>query len=246
MKNILIIGATSSIASECSRLWASEKASFFLVGRNIEKLDNIAKDILVRGALKVKVFEMDFTNTENHQVMLTECLKFIDELDIALIAHGTLPNQKSCELNAELLLSEFSINTLSTIGLLTILANYFENKGSGAIGVITSVAGDRGRPSNYVYGSSKAAISVFCDGMRVRLFNAGVSLTDIRPGFVETPMTANLIFPKLLVSKPSQIAKRIITGIEKHKDILYTPVYWRLIMFCIRSIPKSIFRYLKI
>jgi len=246
MKRILVIGATSSIASECCRLWALKNASFFLVGRNKEKLDNTAKDLLVRGALEVHTFEMNFRNIEDHQNMLNEAIKSIGGLDVALIAHGTLPNQKDCQSNMDLLLSEFSINTLSTIGLLSILANYFENQGFGSIGVITSVSGDRGRPSNYVYGSSKAAISVFCEGLRVRLFKSGVTLTDIRPGFVETPMTKGLQLPKFLVSKPDKIAKRIIYGVENGKDVLYTPSYWRLIMFFIRSIPRVIFRYMKL
>lgn len=246
MNRILIIGATSSIALEYARLWAIQSATFFLVGRNIEKLEDTARDLIVRGSSEVYKFQMDVNNIENHKIMLDESSRLLGGIDIVLIAHGTLPNQKDCEINTELLLSEFSTNAVSTIGLLTIIANYLENQGFGSIGVITSIAGDRGRLSNYVYGSSKAAVSVFCDGLRIRLFKAGVSLTDIRPGYVDTPMTQNLNLPSILVSKPKVIAKQINKGIQNGKAVLYTPSYWAYIMAIIRLIPRIIFRHMKL
>jgi decaprenylphospho-beta-D-erythro-pentofuranosid-2-ulose 2-reductase len=246
VNRILIIGATSSIALEYARLWAIQSATFFLVGRNIEKLEDTARDLIVRGSSEVYKFQMDVNNIENHKIMLDESSRLLGGIDIVLISHGTLPNQKDCEINTELLLSEFSTNAVSTIGLLTIIANYLENQGFGSIGVITSIAGDRGRVSNYVYGSSKAAVSVFCDGLRIRLFKAGVSLTDIRPGYVDTPMTQNLHLPSILVSKPKVIAKQINKGIQNGKAVLYTPSYWAYIMAIIRFIPRIIFRHMKL
>ena len=166
--------------------------------------------------------------------------------DIALIAHGTLPDQAACEQDAALTLEEFAKNGTSVIALLTLLAHQFERQHSGSIAVITSVAGDRGRPSNYVYGSAKAAVSVFCEGLRARLFKAGVSLTDIRPGFVATPMTAGLALPAALVAQPEAVAKRILDGVEQRVDVLYVPAFWGLIMLVIRSIPRFIFKRMRL
>lgn len=242
MKHILIIGATSAIATACARLWAAEGSQLFLVGRDADKLQALAGDLKVRGAEAVATFEMHAEDTASHAEMLTTALLFLGELDIALIAHGTLPDQSACEGDAELTLREFATNGTSVIALLTLLANQFQRQQAGAIGVITSVAGDRGRPSNYVYGSAKAAVSTFCEGLRARLFKAGVSLTDIRPGFVATPMTQGLPLPATLVAQPEAVAKRIVAGIERKADVLYVPAFWQLIMLIIRSIPRQIFK----
>lgn len=246
MKRILIIGATSAIATACARLWAAKGASLFLVGRDAEKLEAIANDLKVRGASAVHSFLMDVNEIAAHPAMLDAATEALGQLNIALIAHGTLPDQTSCEADAQLTLREFSTNGTSVIALLTALANCFEQQRNGAIAVISSVAGDRGRPSNYVYGSAKAAVSVFCEGLRARLFKSGVSLTDIRPGFVATPMTAGLPLPVLLVSQPETVARRILNGIERKADVLYTSAFWALIMLVIRNIPGVVFKRLKL
>ena len=167
-------------------------------------------------------------------------------LDAALIAHGTLPDQAACERDPALALREIMTNGSSVIALLSLLANRFEQQRAGSLAVITSVAGDRGRPSNYVYGSAKAAVSVFCEGLRARLFKSGVSLTDIRPGFVATAMTRGLPLPAPLVASPESVARRIVAGIDRRKDVLYTPAFWALIMLVIRTIPGFVFKRLKL
>ncbi len=242
MKRVLIVGATSAIAGACARLWAAQGANLFLVGRDAEKLEALAGDLAVRGAAGAHVWEMDVNNVSAHGAMLEAATRVLGALDIALIAHGTLPDQAACEKDAALALREFTTNGTSVIALLTTLANQFERQRSGAVGVIASVAGDRGRPSNYVYGSAKAAVSVFCEGLRARLFRAGVSLTDIRPGFVATPMTQHLRLPAPLVAQPEAVARRILVGIERKIDVLYAPAYWALIMMVIRNIPRAIFK----
>ena len=133
-------------------------------------------------------------------------------------------------------------NALSVISLLTLLANHFEEKKSGTIAVITSVAGDRGRQSNYIYGASKAMVSVFLQGLRNRLFHSQVNVLDIKPGFVDTPMTAHIKKGGPLWAKPEAVAKDIVNAIEKKKDLLYTPFFWRYIMLIIRNIPECIFK----
>lgn len=246
MKRILIIGATSAIATACARMWAVQGASLFLVARDAEKLEALAGDLTVRGAAKVRTFQMDANETPVHSAMLDVAVQALGQIDIALIAHGTLPDQRACEADATVALREFATNGLSVIALLTVLANKFERQHGGAIGVITSVAGDRGRPSNYLYGSAKAAVSIFCEGLRARLFKAGVSLTDIRPGFVATPMTQGLPLPAPLVVEPEVVAKRVVKSIERKTDVLYAPAFWTLIMLVIRNIPSPIFKRMKL
>lgn len=242
MSRVLIIGATSAIATACARLWAAQGAALFLVGRDDDKLAALAADLRVRGAASTHVYRMDANDLAAHSPMLRSATDALSGLDTVLIAHGTLPSQAACEHDPALALREFATNCTSVIALLTLLANLFEKQRHGAIGVITSVAGDRGRPSNYVYGSAKAAVSAFCEGMRPRLFKAGVTLTDIRPGFVATPMTEGLSLPAALVATPEAVAKRIVVGIDRGKDVLYVPAFWSPIMRIIRSIPRFVFK----
>jgi decaprenylphospho-beta-D-erythro-pentofuranosid-2-ulose 2-reductase len=242
MKRILIIGASSAIAAACAREWVKEDAGFFLVARNAEKLAQTAADLIARGAGATYTHQMDSTDLDAHQSMLDACANALGKIDIALIAHGSLPNQAACEKDACLAQQEFVNNGMSVIALLTRLANRLEQQRSGTIAVITSVAGDRGRPSNYLYGSAKSAVSTFCEGLRARLFKVGVHLIDIRPGFVASPMTQRLRLPAALVAEPKVVARRMVTGIERKLDVLYVPDYWRLIMLVIRWIPEFVFK----
>jgi len=242
MKRVMIIGATSAIATACARLWAGEGAIFFLVGRNMEKMLALSDDLSVRGAVSVEIFQLDLNRFQNYSAMLEKGRQFLEKIDVVLIAHGTLPLQQLCEDNPEIIVDEFNTNATSAVVLLATVANYLEKQRYGAVGVITSVAGDRGRPSNYVYGSAKAAVSAFSEGLRGRLFKVGVTLTDIRPGFVNTPMTRGLRLPSVLVVQPEQIAGKIIRGIEAGKSVLYVPGFWSVIMFMIRSIPRPLFK----
>lgn len=246
MKRVLIIGATSAIATACARLWAVQGSEFFLVARNAEKLQQTAADLQGRGAKNVTLHEMDATDSQAHQAMLSSCMAALGQIDIALIAHGTLPDQKACEQDVNTALQELANNGTSVIALLTILANQFEIQRCGTLAVISSVAGDRGRPSNYLYGTAKAAVSTFCEGLRARMFKVGVHVMTIKPGFVDTPMTKGLPLPGPLVAKPEQVAQRIVAGIERKANILYTPGFWALIMLIIRSIPNPIFKRLNL
>lgn len=241
MKNILIVGATSAIAAACARHWCAGGARFFLVGRSPDKLRQVADDLAGRGA-EVHAFELDMNRLEHHARLVQDAFAWLGRVDIALIAHGTLPDQKACEQDAELAIREFTSNGLSVISLLTHLANPMEAQGCGSIGVISSVAGDRGRPSNYLYGSAKSAVTAFCGGLRARLFKAGVNLTTIKPGFVDTPMTKGLPLPAPLVATPEQVAADIAKAMDAGKGTLYTRWFWRYIMLIIIHIPDRIFR----
>jgi decaprenylphospho-beta-D-erythro-pentofuranosid-2-ulose 2-reductase len=246
MKKILIIGATSVIANSCARIWAAQKAEFFLVARNQSKLQQVAADLVAQGAMTVKTHALDLNKFDAHQEMIAASFNALGKIDVALIAHGTLPDQKKCEENVDLALQEFSSNGLSVIAILTLLANKMEKQNCGTIAVISSVAGDRGRGSNYLYGSAKAAVTAFCEGLRARMFKVGVHVLTVKPGFVNTPMTKDLALPQLLVASPEKVAQDICKAIEKKSDSIYTPFFWWAIMTIIKAIPTTIFKKLKL
>jgi short-subunit dehydrogenase len=157
-----------------------------------------------------------------------------------------LPDQKACEHDVSVALAELANNGTSVIGLLSLLANQFETQRCGTLAVISSVAGDRGRPSNYLYGTAKAAVSTFCEGLRARMFKVGVHVITIKPGFVDTPMTQGLALPAALLATPEQVAALITKGISKRVDTLYVPGFWRLIMLIIKLVPSVIFKRLSL
>jgi short-subunit dehydrogenase len=241
VKKILVIGATSAIAEATARIWAQRGDELFLVARNQERLKVIAGDLKVRGSLGAHGYLMNANNLEEHLPMLDKAFGMLGKIDIVLIAHGTLSNQKECEHSVELTMQEIKTNALSAIALMTHLANRFESQGGGTIAVISSVAGDRGRASNYVYGSAKALVTTFASGLRQRLYKSGVSVVTIKPGFVDTPMTAE--FKRgLLWAKPDVVAAKIVRAIDKRKDEVYVPAFWWGVMMIIKLIPQAIFK----
>ncbi|MFB8829900.1 SDR family oxidoreductase [Azotobacter sp. CWF10] len=246
MKRILIIGATSAIAGACARLWAEQGCELFLVARNPERLEQVAADLRIRGARAVTTHCLEATDVAAHPAMLEQCLATLQQIDVVLIAHGTLPDQRACEREVDVTLREFANNGTSVIALLTLLANQFELQRCGSLAVISSVAGDRGRPSNYLYGSAKAAVSTFCEGLRARLFKAGVHVMTVKPGFVDTPMTRGLALPTALLASPETVARHILRGLERRTATLYTPGFWAAIMLVIRSIPQPLFKRLSL
>jgi|TARA_B110000977_G_C11063713_1_gene486980 short-subunit dehydrogenase len=241
MKRVLIIGATSSIAEHCARIWAARGDELYLVARNESHLKTIVTDLKVRGASNVTLNCIDLNDMNRHVELLDAAENAMGGVDIVLIAHGTLSNQKSCELSVEETLAEIQTNALSTVSLLTLIANRFEAKRDGTICVISSVAGDRGRASNYVYGSAKAMITAFASGLRQRLHKSKVTVITVRPGFVDTPMTSE--FKKgLLWVKPSSVAQKIVRAVDYRKDEVYVPGFWRLIMILVKILPVKIFK----
>ncbi len=245
MKKVLLIGATSAIAEATARRFAAAGDRLFLLGRNAERLSTIAVDLQVRGAEKVHHQAFDANDFAGHPDLLQKALDTLGGIDVVLIAHGTLPDQKACEKDFARTLAEFNTNALSVISMLTWLGNHFEAQGSGTIAVISSVAGDRGRQSNYVYGSAKGAVSLFLQGLRNRLHPAGVQVLTIKPGFVDTPMTAE--FKKgPLWAVPDTVAEGIVRAIDKHRNVVYLPFFWLFIMMIIRSVPEVIFKRAKL
>ncbi|WP_299379929.1 SDR family oxidoreductase [uncultured Kiloniella sp.] len=240
MKKVLIIGATSAIAEATARLFAKRGDQLFLLARDQKKLSVIADDLKVRGAQNIHTGVYDATGQQSSEDIFDKAIKQLDGIDILLVAHGVLPDQKACEISVGDTLKAFEVNATSVVAILTYFANVFEAQKKGSIAVISSVAGDRGRQSNYVYGAAKGAVSIFLQGLRHRLAKSGVQVLTIKPGFVDTPMTA--AFDKgALWAQPEQIAKLIIKALDRKKSVVYTPWFWGVIMLIIRSVPDWIF-----
>lgn len=241
MKNILIIGATSALVEATARLWAQEGHHLFLVARDEERIQVIAQDLKVRGAASVHLNVFDVNNFSEHQKLIEQANKALGSIDIAFIGHGSLGDQKRCENDFDSILNQLNTNAISVISLLTHITPYFEAQQSGTIAVISSVAGDRGRQSNYVYGTAKGALSIFLQGLRQRLHPSGINVLTIKPGFVDTPMTRE--FKKnLLWAKPEIVAKKIHRAVLKRRNVVYAPWFWWGIMAIVCFIPEGIYK----
>jgi decaprenylphospho-beta-D-erythro-pentofuranosid-2-ulose 2-reductase len=240
---VLIIGATSAIGGETAKLFAQAGARMFLTGRDPAKLAAVQDDLQVRGATLVETAELDVSRIPAHRTVIDNAITALGGLDVALIAHGTLPNQIQCQEDPTVMLEAIQVNFTATLAILTLLANYFERERAGCIAVITSVAGDRGRQSNYVYGAAKGGVERFLQGLRNRLFRSGVAVVTIKPGFVDTPMTADLKKTPLF-SSPERVARAIYRAIEQKRDVVYIPWFWRPIMTLIKWLPERTFKRL--
>ena len=245
MRRIIVAGATSAIAEATCRLFAEQGDRLYLIGRRENQLKNISADLKIRGANSVYYQVLDLSKHDEHQQLLKNAELAMGGVDMLFVAYGTLPDQYACEESFELALHEFNTNCVSVLSLISVIANLFQKQKNGHIVTITSVAGDRVRKSNYLYGTAKGAVSLFLQGVRNRLYNSGVTVLTVKPGFVDTPMTEE--FSKgILWSSPEKIAVGIMSAIVKKKDVIYMPSYWRYILFIIKSIPEVIFKRLSI
>jgi decaprenylphospho-beta-D-erythro-pentofuranosid-2-ulose 2-reductase len=243
--NVFVLGATSAIALATIRIYAARGAALYLVARDPKKLSVAAADARVRGAAAVHTRSVDLSDTNAHESLVADAVQQLSRLDVILIAYGVLGDQGDGERDFAAAEAVFQTNFISAVSLITHLANELERRQSGTLAVISSVAGDRGRKSNYIYGTSKAAITVFLQGLRNRLDRHGVQVLTIKPGFVSTPMTAHLK-QGLLFASPDEIAIGIVSAIEQQKDVVYLPWFWRPIACFIRSVPEHIFKRLNL
>ena len=212
-----------------------------LVARNADRLAAVAQDLVTRGALAVDTWIMDLDDTTAHPEMLASAAQRLGRIDLALIAHGVLGDQQAAEADFDVAAAILHTNFIATVSLLTWLGNYFQAQRGGTLAVISSVAGDRGRKSNYVYGASKGALNVFLAGLRNRIDRDGVHVLTIEPGFVSTPMTAHVAHNALFAS-PDQIARGILKAIDRRRDVAYLPWFWFWIMLLVRAIPNRFFK----
>jgi len=242
MHRILIIGATSAIAEATARRYAARGAHLFLVGRDATRLARIADDLRVRGGT-VHAHPMDATDLDAHGPMLDAAWQALGGVDLALVAHGTLPDQAACATSVEVAMREFATNGTSVIALGIALAQRLQ--APATLAVISSVAGDRGRASNALYGSAKAAVTAFTSGLRQALHASGVNVLTIKPGFVDTPMTA--AFRKgALWATPEQVARGIERAVARRRGVAYLPWFWWGIMRVITHLPEAVFRRVRL
>ena len=241
MRRIAVFGATSAIAQGFLRAAAAQGDALFIVGRNAETLSAVADDIRVRGAQLVHATAADLEETWRHGELIGDAERTLGGLDVVLVAHGTLTNQAAAERDFTVVEREFRTNFLSAASILTVAANRFEEKRAGVLVAISSVAGDRGRRSNYVYGAAKAGLNAFLSGLRGRLAPGGVSVVTVKPGFVDTPMTAHL--PKnALFAAPDAVGRRIYRAMERRENVVYVPFFWTFVMGALRLIPERVFK----
>ncbi len=245
MKRILVLGANSAIAQGAEREASRQGDALFLVARNEEHLAQVADDLRVRGASQVHTLAADLTDATRHEAILDAAEAALGSVDGALVAHGVLTDQPAAERDPEVLRRDFDVNFLSAASLLTHLANRFEARGSGALVVISSVAGDRGRQSNYAYGSAKAALSAFASGLRNRLAKSRVTVTTVKAGFVDTPMTAH-VAKNALFASAGDLGRAIYRCFDKPRDVVYLPWFWRPIMGVVRAVPERLFKQMKL
>lgn len=249
MKRVIVFGATSAIAEAFCRLYCQEPAHLVLVGRNEAKLTAIADDLRTRGATHGVIVETrlaDLARLDDHNALVNGGVMALGAVDIALVAHGSLPVQQDCDRDPALAMQAISNNGTSAVSLAFHLALQLERQGSGSLVVIGSVAGDRGRQSNYAYGAAKALVEAAMSGLRNRLSRTGVQVLLIKPGFVDTPMTQDFAKKGILWAKPDRIAKGIWRAIETRRNVVYLPGFWQLIMLVIRHIPEPIFKRLNL
>lgn len=233
--NVVIAGATSGIAQEVARLYASEGASLVLLARDAAKLEAVAADLRVRGAARVDTRVIDLADRTRHAALAMAA-------DVVLLAHGVLPDQRAIDGDPLAQAVAFDLNATSVISLAAHFANAMEEARGGTLAVIGSVAGDRGRRSNYVYGAAKAAIHAYCEGLRGRLAESNVSVVLIKPGWVDTPMTASMKKNPLFASAAG-VAKGIHRAIGAKRATVYLPAWWRWISLVVRLLPARLVKF---
>ncbi len=240
---VLILGAGSDIAVAAARRFAKAGNNIYLASRNLRELEREAGHLELKHKVKCKVIYFDALDFKSHQ-------KFYTELDPkpsgVILAFGLLGDQAEAQKDFTLAMTIIDTNYSGVVSILEVVAADFEKRKSGFIVGISSVAGDRGRQSNYIYGSAKAGFSVYLSGLRHRLYKSGVSVLTVKPGFVATKMTAGLDLPGRLTAKPEEVAERIFKAVKKRRHTIYIKPIWRVIMLFIIHLPEFIFKRTKL
>lgn len=245
MKNstVLILGATSDVALAFANLCAQKGHNLILAARKIEDLQAVKNDLEIRYSVPVHLALFDASSFETHST-------FYNTLPIApgIIAcfFGYLGSQPKAELDFEESLQIIQANYTGAVSILNIAAQAMKQQQEGTIVGVSSVAGERGRQSNFMYGSAKAGLTAYLSGLRNSLFAHGVHVVTILPGFIDTKMTKGLPLPKPLTAQPSEVAADIYKAISKKQNVVYTKWFWRYIMLIIKLIPEPIFKKLKL
>ena len=243
MSYVLIIGAKSDIAKEVARIYAKNGYNIYLAARESSSLADLKQDIEVRSNVKVVLEEFDITAYNTHEVFYTN----LEERPLGVIViSGYMTEQKTAQKDWNETLNTINVNYTGAVSILNIVANDFESEKKGFIIGVSSVAGDRGRKANYIYGSAKAAFSAYLSGLRNRLHESGVQVLTVKPGFVNTKMTQNMDLPQKITAQPQDVAEDIYYAQQKGRNILYTKPIWMFIMLIIKHIPEFIFKKMSI
>jgi decaprenylphospho-beta-D-erythro-pentofuranosid-2-ulose 2-reductase len=243
----IIVGATSEIARAVALELARAGGSFVVAGRDAAELAVVADDLRLRTGATVSVISLDVTAYETHADFLEACLATLGTIEGVIIGQGYMADQQSAASDWSAVRQMIEVNYASAVALANLFADQLAKQGHGYICGISSVAGDRGRQSNYLYGSTKAAFSAYLAGLRNRLYHHGVTVIAVKPGFVDTSMTWGLLNPHSpLVATPERVAKDIARAIRRRKNTVYTPWFWSPVMFVIRLLPESIFKRLSL
>jgi len=243
MSYVFIVGAKSDIAKETARVYAKNGYNLYLGARDVTELESFQTDLEVRSGIQVKLLELDLIAFETHQALYDS----LEEKPLGVIVvAGYMPKQHEAQKVWSETLNAINVNYTGTLSLLNIIANDFEKERRGFIVGVSSVAGDRGRKTNYIYGSAKAAFSAYLSGLRNRLYESGVSVLTVKPGFVNTKMTQDLDLPEKLTAQANEVAEDIFKAQQSGKNILYTKWIWRYIMLIIKHIPEFIFKKMSI
>ena len=241
---IVIVGATSGIAEQCARLWVRAAVDIVLIGRDLVRVSRVAADLRVRSPhSSVTAHEVNFLDPTSIAA-LAQKLSAEKAIDVLLIAHGNLPDQKECEQDVTLARDALEINGVSPVLFAEAFAQQMEQVGRGTIAIIGSVAGDRGRKTNYVYGAAKGMVERYVQGLQHRFADSKITIVLIKPGPTATPMTAHL--PQRGMATAEAVASRIVAAIDSGTPVVYVPAKWAIIMMVIRHLPRAIFNKLNI
>ena len=243
MPYVLILGAGSDVAIACAREFATHKYDLYLAGRDMATLTVLAADLAIRYQVSAKAIPFDALKFDQHA-------SFYGALDpkpeVTICVFGLLGDQAISAKNWEACKQVLDSNYTGAVSILNVVAEDYQQKKAGTIVGISSVAGERGRQSNYIYGSAKAGFTAYLSGLRNSMTPHGIQVVTVKPGFINTKMTENLTLPKPLTAQPEQLGKAIFNAVKKKKDVLYVLPIWRLIMLIIRNIPEGIFKKLKL
>ena len=242
---VLILGATSAIARHVAAAFAKRGHALFLAGRDAAEIERLVQDLQLRFRVEVMGGKFDAEDYPSHAEFLRQVLERMGQLHGVVVAFGYLGEQERAARNFAECERIIARNFTGAVSILNHCAGYLERRRAGFIIGISSVAGDLGRQSNYLYGSAKAGFSVYLEGLRNRLFPAGVRVLTVKPGFVDTPMTFGL--PRLfLVASPEEVGEGIVRALRRGNEVVYLPWFWRWVMLVLRLIPDRIRKRLKL
>lgn len=240
MDRLLIVGASSAIAEAACRIWAARGARFVLAGRSLERLEAVASRLETAGARAALPLVCNVADPGGMAGLVAQAVDRLGALDAVLVAHGSLTDQVLAQHDPAYLAREITVNLTSTAIVVEAAAGYFERSGHGTIAVLGSVAGDRGKRRNYAYGMTKAALDAQMAGLRNRFAGTRVRAVLVKPGPVDTPMTASHVKNRLF-SSAARVGRDVVHAVESGRGVAYSPGWWRWVMAVLRSLPDSVF-----